>query len=101
MLQTTNNRWAKRAACIGTDPFDWEDNARDVGQCALCDSCPVLTECAADAVEMADRGVIRAGIRISSNRGSKRKAAHHALALISAGHTIARAAARAGAEVAE
>lgn len=41
--------WLDRAACKGTDPSVFWDTSRQGGALALCESCPVRSECAAEA----------------------------------------------------
>lgn len=48
--------WKKRGLCAGRDPRDWETENLPAGKeqeaaKALCNGCPVLKECAADAVK--------------------------------------------------
>lgn len=90
MLTYRNGQeWRTRAACRGTDPDDWDvsymmripapDNFE---QRSICESCPVLKECAADSVLAKDVGVIRAGVPITVTGPIGRRRAWKALELI-------------------
>lgn len=74
-----SSRWGHRAACAGRTSPDpslpgvsrWlrQDVALD-----YCRACPVIRECAADAVEHRDTAVIRAGLYIPITDTAKRAA---------------------------
>lgn len=65
-------RWIDRAKCAGADVglFDLEDmrghrhedRGRDWVAWSLCHGCEVIPECARDAVENGDKGLVRAGV---------------------------------------
>ena len=63
------NDWYNHAQCAGQDPQKYDTdgsqyrnvNKAEVAQ-ALCAGCPVKSECAFDAIDFGDEGVIRAGI---------------------------------------
>lgn len=84
-----SSRWGHRAACAGrTSPDPSLEGvpyhrrravARD-----YCQGCPVMAQCAADAVEHRDRGIIRGGIYISDGDRQFR-AARRTLRWIAAG----------------
>lgn len=64
-----SSRWSHRAACAGRmtpDPTlpDAAGRARQLLARDYCHGCPVIVECAADAYEHRDQGIIRAGIYI-------------------------------------
>ncbi|PVY32999.1 transcription factor WhiB [Williamsia muralis] len=56
--------WRDRAACVGTDPESWVVPTGYATvpswQAAMCLRCPVLADCAADAIDHGDVNVIRA-----------------------------------------
>lgn len=66
--------WCDRAKCAGWDVnlFDLDDRKyRDqragiAGR--LCQGCPVMAECAQDALDFVDRGIVRAGVWIPQQR---------------------------------
>lgn len=67
-MTTTN--WRDRAMCAGRDVNDFDledreyrDNRAGIAR-MLCMGCPVKPECAQDALEFLDRGIVRAGIWI-------------------------------------
>lgn len=104
-------QWRDRAKCRGTDPAEydvdrttvwgktpgpdrwpaWLDRLNEwVQRGTVCDGCPVVALCAADAAEHRDGGVIRGGIPIPHPSGDgiagpNSKAARHAVALVAAG----------------
>lgn len=90
MLTYRNDQeWRTRAECRGTDPELWDtpsclrQNNIDIPeQTAICRSCPVLRECAADSALARDSGVIRAGIPISTTGGVGRLRSWKALQMI-------------------
>ncbi|MEY8565170.1 WhiB family transcriptional regulator [Corynebacteriaceae bacterium 7-707] len=72
--------WLPRAACQTADPdaFDIGMNvssgtpaARRIDQVwdqgVICESCPVVRECAADAITMGDIGVVRGGVPVAAH----------------------------------
>lgn len=84
--------WYDRAACSGDDPdryetpmsigTAWGRGRREVVREALeagslCDGCPVIRECARDAVRCDDSGTIRAGIPVPDK---SRPSSRHLLA---------------------
>lgn len=90
MLTYRNNQeWRTRAACRGTDPDLWEsptclraDGLDRADQRKICESCPVLRECAADSALSKDVGVIRAGVPIALTGTTGRRRSWKALELI-------------------
>lgn len=91
--QRGRQSWRKGAKCVGSDLSLWEvtgshapatvDVSMAMGYCA---NCPVVRQCATDALLSCDTGVIRAGIPIpppgTSARGG-REQAKTALQLVS------------------
>lgn len=74
---STPDRWRDRAACLNDEYPQrwWVDMAGQytgcqsiaaceawVGRGAVCDGCPVITECARDALDRKAEGTIRGGI---------------------------------------
>ncbi|MGP5931733.1 WhiB family transcriptional regulator [Corynebacterium glyciniphilum] len=72
--------WLSQAACRGSNPGDFDIVAnvssatpppkrldRMWGQGAICEACPVVRECAADALTAGDQGVIRGGVPLSAH----------------------------------
>ena len=77
---TDRTRWLPRAACLGSDPDDFDiitnvtatvptptrmDRMWDQG--TICESCPVVRECAADALDQRDIGIVRGGVPVVAN----------------------------------
>ena len=61
--------WRNRAQCLGQDPELWDlgyhpgsFDEKAVRAAELCAGCPVMCECAADALEPLSIGMVRAGI---------------------------------------
>ena len=90
MLTYRNDQeWRTHAACRGTDPDNWDvpymlripalDNCE---QRSICESCPVIRDCAADSALAKDIGVIRAGVPIAVTGPNGRRRAWKALELI-------------------
>ena len=84
--------WLHRAQCLGTDPeaFDLtssktltetygEDATRDQVAELLCEGCPVMAECAAEALIPLAVGAVRAGVWIPQVKASKPRARARAL----------------------
>lgn len=100
-------QWWQDAQCAGDDPERYEtapDHAYKVcndvqlmaewiGQGAVCDGCPVIAECARDALERRDAGVVRGGIPCPPNTvgGANLAAVRSALAAIAEGTAAADA----------
>lgn len=71
--------WRDRAACRVTRPDDWyvrnghtKASAEQHRTCLV--DCPVVADCAADALDHNDTGVIRAGVALGGrNSGARRK----------------------------
>lgn len=72
----TDARWWERAACRHADPTDFDCDRRrhdvpsperraDYARRA-CGACPVMAQCAADALDGSGRGTVRAGIWLSA-----------------------------------
>lgn len=81
--------WRAKAKCAGSPLDIWDYPGQkhprdvDVSQCLqFCHSCPVARQCARDAVEAMDSGVIRAGIAIPGAGRTGRKQARSALQLL-------------------
>lgn len=77
----TGHMWWRHGKCVGMEPemFDLSEGPymvpppeRERIAKRLCRGCPVMRECAADAIVHRDVGVVRAGVWISNNRCSKR-----------------------------
>lgn len=77
MKTRKTRRWYDRAACSEDDPDTWDtpmtlgaawlrgdrERAREfMASAARCDGCPVLSECARDALRCIDHGTIRGGV---------------------------------------
>ncbi|MGC3903939.1 WhiB family transcriptional regulator [Corynebacterium variabile] len=74
-------QWWQDAQCAGDDPERYEtapDHAYStcndvrrmaewIGHGAVCDGCPVIAECARDALDRRDAGVVRGGIPCPPN----------------------------------
>lgn len=83
--QRGSQSWRKGAKCVGSDLSLWDvvgsqspaavDVSKVIGYCA---DCPVVRQCASDALLSFDTGVIRAGIPIpapgTAARGGRQKA---------------------------
>lgn len=90
--QRGRQSWRNSAKCVGTDLYLWEvagrapdtvDVSMVIGYCA---NCPVVRQCANDALLSGDTGVIRAGIPIPApGAGARngRQKAKTALQLVS------------------
>lgn len=78
--------WAARAKCAGRDPADYEleplhggtresINRNQLLKQArahdLCLGCPVIAECAKDALETKAHGMVRGGVWVSASHGEK------------------------------
>lgn len=97
--------WITRAQCCDMDPNDFDPphhiNDNDIERrwdyaAGLCSGCPVIAECARDALEQHDGEIIRAGVPLPQPRGNasyKRAAA--ALRLIARGTPLPIVTARA------
>lgn len=85
-------QWIHRAQCLGTDPeaFDLtsskelterygEELTRDQVAELLCAGCPVMAECAAEALLPLAVGTVRAGVWIPQVKASKPRARARAL----------------------
>ena len=61
--------WVDNAKCRGADPmlFDRPDTTQ------FCAGCRVIRQCAREAVENRDRGVVRAGVFLSDNYSERVK----------------------------
>lgn len=87
------SRWRDKAACSDT-PLDWWATPRrfkldDVAAAVTtCMDCPVIRECAAEAIETDDIAVIRAGVPIPDARRVDRRNATRALHAIAGGYDI-------------
>lgn len=82
--------WRDRAACQGRDLSEATlEHVSTHGRTAIareyCYGCPVIAECAADAVECRDSGIVRAGVWIAQNTSGAAKA-RRALRYIADGH---------------
>lgn len=68
--------WRDRAACAGTDPELWvvPNGHTTVPShlAAVCLRCPVIADCAVDAIEHGDQGVIRAATVLVRKRETTR-----------------------------
>lgn len=62
--------WVDQAKCRETDPrvFDFPESA------SFCAGCRVIQQCATEAFENRDRGVVRAGIFLSDSYYDRAKA---------------------------
>lgn len=81
-----SSRWGHRAACADRrDPVPWlaevPDHRRRAVALDYCRGCQVIRECAADAVENEDIGVVRASVWVPVN-GSGARAGRRALRAI-------------------
>lgn len=74
--------WTRRALCVGRDPraYELDDYRGDKELYArgACAGCPVIEECAADALAPLAVGTVRAGVWIPSE-SSRRRAARRQL----------------------
>lgn len=71
--------WLDSAKCLGTNPKLYETDSEEVRRLAirtkedmarkLCEGCPVMEECAAEALEPLALSTVRAGLWIESNPG--------------------------------
>jgi hypothetical protein len=93
-----NQHWRKLANCVGSPLEIWDYPGQkhprdvDVHECLqYCHSCPVARQCARDAVESLDSGVIRAGVAIPGAGRVGRAQARTALQLLSMTGNIAQA----------
>lgn len=84
-----NQQWRNHAKCVGSplEIWDYQGNRHprdiDVSEClTFCQSCPVVRQCARDAVEAMDTGVIRAGVPIPGAGRTGRVQARTALKLL-------------------
>ena len=93
--------WHERAQCRQGDPArfyvpagvwmrrksgdrdGWMQRMRELG--SVCDGCPVIRQCAADAIAGKDVGVIRAGVPLPEYGRHKRRGVEAALAMIVGG----------------
>lgn len=66
-----DNEWPLKAKCRGTtpgiyaldeDPYRCHPHYRRIVAQWLCHGCPVIKECATDALRHNDRGLVRAGV---------------------------------------
>lgn len=77
--------WQDKARCAGTDPRRWWHVTPEPWQQRLCAQCPVLVDCAADALRRPANGVIRAGIGCDrSNRWQAQNTRHRLLGILAA-----------------
>lgn len=90
--------WRKLANCVGSPLEIWDYPGQqhpkdvDVHLCLqYCHSCPVVRQCARDAVEAKDSGVIRAGVAIPGSGRAGMKQARTDLQLLSFTGNIAQA----------
>ena len=90
-VQLPRPGWRDRAACIDTDPDDWDVISYDSrsradadGRRAFrsqpmewqkdrCRHCPVLRDCLAEAFVLGDREVIRGGVSLSHVTATNRR----------------------------
>ena len=91
--------WRDRAACAGTwypeawwlsKPGDKTENSFDDNQAArrVCRRCPVVSECARDALAMRADGVIRAAVACRLDRGGQWVPRSEAALRIAAGYDV-------------
>lgn len=97
MLTTRGDQqWRTKAGCQATDLSLWDvppmhgTELTMHEQRIICDNCPVLRECAADAALARDVGIIRAGVAIPLT-GNGRYPAWHALERLAMHGDIERA----------
>lgn len=81
------DRWWDRAGCIDDDRIDpalpgLNADKRDRIAAFYCLGCPVVTQCAQDALEHRDIGVIRAGTFIGASRAQPTRTSRRRLAAI-------------------
>lgn len=76
--QVTTRPWHERAKCAGREPTKYEVVVSTVPRVAreqdeyarnLCAGCPVVLDCALDALDYGDVGVIRAGLILRHTSG--------------------------------
>ena len=83
--------WRDRAKCRGRNPRYWDLAGRthldaETAARTICRGCPVIAECALDAIDHGDAGVIRAGVCLwPRGHGSQRDADTHRLREIARG----------------
>lgn len=83
--------WRAAAKCFGQPPGDWVLPTRgrmevEVVARSICEGCPVIAECALDAIDHGDAGVIRAGVCLwTRGHGCQRDADTHRLREIARG----------------
>ncbi|WP_366516620.1 WhiB family transcriptional regulator [uncultured Corynebacterium sp.] len=85
--------WVERAQCVGCDPREWDldwlaaerftnrklfPRLAETHATHVCSGCPVKRECALDAIEYQDVGVIRAGVVLRDGKN----AAHNRAKLV-------------------
>lgn len=86
-----SSRWGGRAACAGRtspDPTfpDLHGAYRRVLAYEYCKGCPVMAQCAADAVEQRDEGIVRGGVFIPlHNNSTMYRAARRSLRYVADG----------------
>lgn len=87
-VQLPRYGWRARASCVGTDPESWVVNTGHATvpswQAAMCLRCPVLADCAADAIDHGDVNVIRAATVCVVDRYATRRKLASLLAALGA-----------------
>lgn len=84
---TRKSDWVTRAKCVGRDPQAYEleyfRGDRDKYAAGICYGCPVIQDCAADALEPLAVGTVRGGVWVSEKfqerRAVRRRLAARAL----------------------
>lgn len=70
-----NDNWQQQAKCVGKDPRAWDllelrgGDSWDARAREVCRGCPVIKDCAADALEPLCIGTVRAGVWIPAAAG--------------------------------
>lgn len=80
--------WQNAAACAGHDPQRWETDDVTDWHRAVCARCPVLVDCAVDAVRRPVTGMIRAGIACDRTTKYRRMATRDQLVDVLNAHGI-------------
>lgn len=75
MTYQHNKGWQQQAKCVGKDPRAWDllelrgGDSWDTRAREVCRGCPVIKDCAADALEPLCIGTVRAGVWIPAAAG--------------------------------
>lgn len=88
-MRSTDVEWLERAQCRGRDPELYSLDSkmyRDIDRQArarwLCRGCPVMQQCAADALEPLAYGTVRAGVWIPIATSNQKGIGRHGWSLI-------------------